>query len=389
MFTLPLLLLIGALAIMVLGGVVFVLIVPLFFLIAIGSFLMFAARNGRASRWINSLTSINPAAAGGGGLNAANKAVRELPLLGQWGLSLLGRLAATLAANAEREARLGRYLHHNLQARVRSSGTIRDACGRGVMLGPPSLMTSSSVSVGMGGIGVPAGGAQRSSVHVEAPLLEPRLGLRGMLVVDATVTPRNPDDVSGLPSGPAGPDIISVLSHKLGTGWAKFRSYADAVIASVTERSDNSQSADPREAEYQQNRKRRMEERFQRRERRRRQQEEAGGGPQMPGSTLDMGDLADFLREMAEDVADEARIKGDGRPPMSFHVDKALLQLPGGRFVDLTDEIGGLYVEEVFTSSGASSGDTYGGGPSRPSAAAGRKEDRGRVIDADFFERRR
>lgn len=379
-FSWPLILGLGAIVLMLFGGALLVLIVPLLFLVALGSFVAFAARNGRGASIVQSLVSKagGPAAAGSGG--------RQMPLLGQWGFSLLARVTSALAAQAEQQARMGRYLHHNLQARVRASSAIRDACGRGVLLGPPTVMSTATASVGVGGLGLPVGSAQTTRIHCEAPIVHDRLGARAMLVVDTTVTPTPPAGAGARSDGSSGSgDVVDVVR----SAWGRFTSYANGIIASVSGGSDSGDSEDPREAAYRDQRRKRAEERMGRRERRAR----AGTGPTGGGPTgLDVQDIHDFIRDMVEDVEDEARFKGDGRPPMAIVVERAELRLPNGRVLDLSDEMAGLFVEDVFTTGGSGARgdgtDEFGGHSASRGGAVRRHEGgapaRGRVIDADW-----
>jgi hypothetical protein len=429
LFTFPLLILLGAVGLMTVGGVLFVFVVPVVILLALGSFVLFALRRsgggGRRGGGVGGLGSLASRMGGAGsGVGDAAGGGPPLPMLGRWLVSLLGRAAGSIASEVEAQARLGRHLHHNLQARVRRSGTIRTECGRGVLLGPPAVFSSSSSSVGVagGGLGVPGGGMSRkvTTVHLEAPLQHDRLGVRGVLVVDATVTPRDGSTGGGGGAAAAasadggGGDIVDAVKR-----WAaRFQEYANGVVVSASDGSSGGSSSeeDAREAAWQAQRAARLEERYARRERRRKQRE-AEGRPDTapPGGGLDMGTLAEYLSELAEDVADEARIRGSGQPPLAFTVEAAVLRLPGGRVVDLSHELGGLYVEDLVeadpaaaatttasntaTASSESGGrdDGAGGSPGRRKPGGGggggatavrRGEAGGRVIDADWYEKR-
>lgn len=385
----PLALALGGVVVMVFGGALLVLLVPIVLFGGGALVLLLLLRGGGASRGAGALQSLLGRL--GGAAPAGGAGAAPSPLLGRWALSLLARATSALAARAEAQARVGRYVHHNLQARVRASPTIRELCGRGVVLGPPVAMHTLTASVG---VGVPPAGASATSTRVrcEAPIVHDRLGARAMLVVDAVVTPAPPPAPSG---GSGGGDIADAAQ----SAWGRFKAYAEGVVASVTggERraGGGGEGEDPREAAYREVRARRMRERVERRARRARAG--AGGDPgHHRGSSghnplgMDVGEVHEFIREMMEDVADEAAHRGDGRPPMTVVVERAELRLPGGRAVSMDDELGGLFVEDVFT---AATGAGGGGGEEPPEGARrGARAgggDRGRVVEAEWRESHR
>ena len=214
----------------------------------------------------------------------------------------------------------------------------------------------------------PAGGggaAQRSVVHIEAPIVHERLGARAVLVVDAAVVAPPPaGDAAAAGGGGEADGRSGGIAAMVRRAWTALRGGGAPAGGS-----DDSEA-------WREHRQRRLEERAARRERRARLREERGehGAPHAP----DVAELHEFIQQMSEDVEDEARFGGGEVPPLQFNVTRAELRMPGGRVVDITDEIGGLFVEGVFDAA-----HTPGG--RRPPPAA----DRGRVIDADWSDPRR
>jgi hypothetical protein len=189
-----------------------------------------------------------------------------------------------------------------------------------------------------------------------------RLGARGVLVVDAVVAPPG----AGAAGSGAGDEDIVGMAHRV---WGALR---------------GAPAGGDSEA-YRAHRARRHEERAARHARRARQQAERGerGAPHAG----DMDELRDWLEGVGEDAADEARFRGGGRPPAQFDVTRVELRLPGGRVVDITAEIGGLHVEDLFDAAsgggGVGGGGEGGGGRRRPTPGG-----EGAVIDAHFTNKR-
>lgn len=272
--------------------------------------------------------SAGPLAQGGGG---------GLPLGPAAALfgGLLSKAARLLAGKLGEESRLGRVIHYNLQARLAGSPTIRAECGRGAVLGLPETF-SSVTTAASGGVDA-AGGEQRTLVSLDAPILHPRLGDRGRLHVEALV-------------------LLPFVAEE-GSDAA-----AAAAVALAAQRA------------------------LRRAERAARLADEPASPVDEPPAARRLRTTLRFLSDAAEDLEDEARVGGArGRlTGVTIEVTRAVLRAPGGTTHDVTAEIGGIFYDDVTQR--AAEAPTAATGAGGPGAGGG---EGGRVIDAEFFSRKR
>lgn len=212
--------------------------------------------------------------------------------------TMLNVLLQRMAGSITEESRLGRIVHYNLQQRLSGSPTIRNECGRGVVLGFPDTYTCSSSS---SSAGIEA--EQRILVTFEGPLLHERMGHRGRLQVEALVhLPLIIEDAAG--------DTTEAVSAAISAQRA----------ARKAERRARLDSAPPAP-------------------------EDETASSRRHKTTMR------FLRDTFEDLEDEARLAPPGSKyrlsGVSIEVTRAVLRTPSGAEHEVTSEVGGVFFDDV------------------------------------------